>query len=630
MGLRLSSFAFLSRKWVVLPVLFLAVLAVYGNTLRIPFDSDTKFLTVQNAFVISPSGIFKIWSSEFFGGAISKSGLAQVSGYYRPVTNSLFWLEYRVFGGNEWAYHLTQIAIHFTNSFLLYLICLRLSGDPAVSFLSAILFAVHPIHAQEVSHVAARSDVLFLLFYALAMYLYSSGTLSQNPRWRRISLVLTTVSYLLSILSKEMGSTLPVELALLHLYFYYRFGIPLRSVVRTLPLWGAFAAYLFIRLGVLGIWPQELGYHQEYPVAVVYLNLVKNYLIYLLRILFPHGAEYPELFPTLVNVIDPTLRDPLIWDALLLVLGLLLLSVRCRNTEPLVSFSILFFLVTVFPLMGVNHISGTLSLNQILAQERWIYLPSMGVFIALGWVLAAGLRRAGEAGPVAVLSAGTVAVALLAGLGWMTSVHGPATLSHLAVLRRYVLFDEGRLSRMDLANKRILTASLVSLPLGRTGDAIAECEEAKQLVPDSPIPALALAEALGREHQWDRVIAELEPWLRVDLARLTELQRTNFRVPDDVQRTSDGVALLLGRAYSEVGQGKKGAEMYCLSLRRSADPKAVRKGLFTDYALNGPAHCMKAPRRKSCIQHQTPPPFPEWSLPLDPHTCPAWADRFEK
>lgn len=608
--------------------LLVAVMAVYGGTLWIPLDSDTRFLTYQNRFVQDPGGLAEIWTSEFFGGTISKTGLAQVSGYYRPVTNSLFWLEYRLAGSTDWAYHLTQILVHWLNACLVFFLGYRLSGDRILGFFAGLLFAVHPIHAQGVTNVAARSDVLFFLFYASAMSIYSSGVFSENRLWRVWSLVLAVGLYLFSILSKEMGATLPLELLFLHLFFYYRYGTPLKTAWRTLPFWGAFGLYLVIRLGVLKIWPQELGYQETLPAYAVYLNLIKNYLIYVLRLLGPHGAEYPELFPTLLNVIDPTLRDPKIWVSLALVAGLWVLAFRIRMAWPFLAFSLVFFLITTFPLIGVNSISGTLSMDQILAQERWIYLPSMGFFFVIAWCITHGTRWAAGRDRRWGYAFGITILIGFVTLGWMASVHGPASMSRYAALKRYYLLPEKNLGPMDLANKRILQAMLVSLPIGKLDDAIALCREAKRLVPDSPIPAVALARSLYRTKEWEKVVMELEPWLQVDIDRARELSRTNFRIADDLQRTADGVALVLARAYSRLGRGKEAAETFCLALRRNADPKEVLRGLTLAYGLSGPARCVDAAQPIQCVKRQPPLEFPDWKLPLDLHSCGNWSARF--
>ncbi|NIN12681.1 MAG: hypothetical protein GTN62_04355, partial [Gemmatimonadales bacterium] len=96
--------------WVTLVggLFLLGALATYGRTLGRPLTSDAQFLTSRNAFVRDPGGIAKVWTRDFFGGAIT-NGVEYRSGYYRPVTNALFWLEYRVAGEAPTPYRVTQL-----------------------------------------------------------------------------------------------------------------------------------------------------------------------------------------------------------------------------------------------------------------------------------------------------------------------------------------------------------------------------------------------------------------------------------------------------------------------------------------------------------------------------------------
>ena len=147
---------FLTR--LALVVIFLAAgLAVYGGTLSRPLGSDALFLTGQNQFVLDGDGFGKFWTTDFFQGA-KTTGVAYTSGYYRPVTNSLFWVEYRLGNDRPAFYRLMQLLFHITSALLVVVLCSRVFGSRIIGALAGGLMLLHPVNAfAAVSAVRAAS-----------------------------------------------------------------------------------------------------------------------------------------------------------------------------------------------------------------------------------------------------------------------------------------------------------------------------------------------------------------------------------------------------------------------------------------------------------------------------------------
>jgi hypothetical protein len=618
-----TSFAFTRIRTLGLgAALALAVFVTYHASLRVPLDSDARFLTYANAYTLAPDGLARIWTADFFQGAITH-GVTYASGYYRPVTNAVFWFEYRLAGRRPWPYHATQLLLHALNGFLLFLLVRRLTGRWWAGAFAAFVFVVHPVNAFAASQPAARGDVLFVVFYLLALLVFDGALVAPagtRVRWR---LALTVLLFLCSVLSKEMGITLPAALGLLVLYRHFERGADWRGLLWTAPAWAAGGAYLVWRFAILRL-PVSMptvGYAAEYPPYVLFLAALKGPLIHLSRLVVPLGATYPELDPSLVNYAARTWADPLALVAAAVAVVLVLLAFRWRRDRDLAFWSGL-FLVTYAPLARVDNIAGTLSLNVFLTQERWIYLPGMAAIGAFAVGAARLADRLSVPSRRPLLAAAASAVILL--LGSAASQHAGRHADPFAELRRLYLQPEDRLSRFERANKLLLYADWVAMPRGDSADAEARARSAVQSVPDSPIPAVALAGILGRRGEWTEVRPLLEPWFDPPLSRLLAIRGTNPRVGDDMNRVSVVIPYLLARADAHAGNGPLAAALLCESVRRDLDQGRIAVAARELYALDGPPRCLAAAGPAACAARVELPAGSPFRPPFDSASCRNW------
>jgi tetratricopeptide (TPR) repeat protein len=156
-------------------------------------------------------------------------------GHYQPLSWLTFSLDYLLWGMNPFGYHLTNILLHSANAVLFYFVTLRLLeiGAPisiavvlklAAGF-SALVFAIHPLRVESVAWATERRDVLSGLFLLLTVlsYLKAVGP-ETNHTSRRHWIVVSAVLYVLSLLSKASGITLPLVLLVLDVYPLRRLG----------------------------------------------------------------------------------------------------------------------------------------------------------------------------------------------------------------------------------------------------------------------------------------------------------------------------------------------------------------------------------------------------------------------
>jgi protein O-mannosyl-transferase len=147
------------------------------------FDDYAIF---QDAAIRAPSGWLAVWN------------LRQT----RPLTYLTFWLNYRLGGENPVGYHALNLALHAAAVLLLYE-CLRRIAEPEALF-AALIFAAHPIQAEAVNYVWARSIVLAAVFTFAAWREWI-----ESHEWRAVAW------FGVALLAKEECAAFPLALALL-------------------------------------------------------------------------------------------------------------------------------------------------------------------------------------------------------------------------------------------------------------------------------------------------------------------------------------------------------------------------------------------------------------------------------
>src|SRR5439155_22087565 len=99
-------------------ILLLCALLAYAPALNGELLWDDLYLVGENPFFKSPVFILEVFKHWLY--------LDSISLYYRPVQNISYILDYWLWNGSAFGYHLTNAILHGLSSFLLYLLLRRL------------------------------------------------------------------------------------------------------------------------------------------------------------------------------------------------------------------------------------------------------------------------------------------------------------------------------------------------------------------------------------------------------------------------------------------------------------------------------------------------------------------------
>ena len=91
---------------------------------------------------------------------------------YHPVVTLSYAIEYSFCKLEPYLYHIDNILLHILNTLILFFILKKISKNFFVSYVVALLFALHPVHVEVVAWVTARKDTLYSFFFLLSIFFY--------------------------------------------------------------------------------------------------------------------------------------------------------------------------------------------------------------------------------------------------------------------------------------------------------------------------------------------------------------------------------------------------------------------------------------------------------------------------
>jgi protein O-mannosyl-transferase len=366
--------------------------------------------------------------------------------------------------------------------------------------LAALVWGLHPLHAEAVAWASARRDLLCGFFYLLAVLAYLRGVAGAavvERRWWGLSLA----AFAAALSSKSIAVTLPLSLMLLDVYPLRRRGLGWRILIWEKLPYAALAAAAGI---VTFVARQETGNitgYAQYGAGARLALGAYAWWFSLWKFLWPGGLSPMYELPPRVDITQTWCLVAVLAVAAVTVTLLLL-----RRHWPGGLAAWTYSIIVLAPVSGVVH-SG----NQLTA-DRYSYLSSLGFAMVVGAGLAWGLRRAGREPvrrwmcPLAL----TAAVLAVAGLG--TATWGQATIwtDSETLWRRAVAVDPA----CSLCESNL--GRVVARP-GRFAEAEVHVQRAIALRPDRPGPhenmgAIMLAQGRdGEAEQHFRRAATLEP-----------------------------------------------------------------------------------------------------------------------
>jgi tetratricopeptide (TPR) repeat protein len=391
--------------WLWLLPLLLALLA-FGTMFRNGFVWDDAFYLVKN------QSLRALWPPAWLWGSPGP-GFPWLG--RRPVTALSFALDYALWKGNLAGFHLTNLLLHLTCTLGVMFLARTLFRDRVAVLAAGVLFAVHPGHGEAVVAFLGRSDLLAAAFVLLGFwgYLRSRDAVGLE---RIGTYVLSLLSFLLACLAKETGLVLMGLLGLYEAFVAAETKSEIRNLkakpIKLLPFLLLAVLYLAWRSNPASGTPALPPSWAGNP-ASLGGTLFGAFADYLRLFLFPlHLSPWYEAAAQGAGF---GIKALLGITAFLLSLGIFLFLWK-RDSRS--AFPVGWFLLGLspvllgwlLPMLGLKGLGG---LPGPVVAERWLYLPSVGGCLALGWAYSLLREKVKPAGRALVSLGGMALVALL-------------------------------------------------------------------------------------------------------------------------------------------------------------------------------------------------------------------------
>lgn len=339
-------------------ILFCAAFALYAKTLSFEFlpSWDDGEYVVNNLYIraFTTENLKTIFTGSFFLN-------------YTPLQLLSYMAEYQAWGLDPAGYHMTNVVLHAVNACLAYSLIGRIVPGRKIAFISALIFAVHPVNIENAAWISERKTLLSALFSMLAMMSYIDYSRGRSKG----KYLATAVFFSLALLSKPVAVVLPAVLAAYELTL----GEGLRKkMLALLPLFAISAS-----LSVITFIAQSSGgsvgadtLNSKVLFGTVYPSMLPIFWKYAALILWP--LDQSGFYDT--TLYNSFLAPPVILAAIAIIASWAIVLGYCNKRAK---FLFLWFWLWLLPVANIIPLP-------VFYADRYMYLPAIPFFVLIGWV----------------------------------------------------------------------------------------------------------------------------------------------------------------------------------------------------------------------------------------------------
>lgn len=349
-------------------IFFIIGFLIYGNALNSPFIMDDQYTVQNNIFLTDWKYLPQIFSQNLFAGGDGSCN------YWRPIETLSLAIDYRLGGSAPFVYHLDNLLWHIFASSLLYSVLLRLTKNNPASFLTALIFLIHPLQIEAVTFITGRGDPMSAVF-TLASFLFFWHYSNDTPKLKH--LLASLFFFSLSLLTHERSLVFP---AILILYFFTAYeNLIFTNWKKKLMILAPFAiitlAYLLLRLIFINFGSEfNMLKMNGYSPATLPLVYLRGIAIYAGLLFFPASLYMERMAQFPGSFFDSTV----ILGTILVIASIVIFFVALKKNK-LVAFFIgwfwIFLSLSLYALPSMGFL-----------WDHWLYLPMVGFWMPLALI----------------------------------------------------------------------------------------------------------------------------------------------------------------------------------------------------------------------------------------------------
>jgi len=357
-------------------ILLLIAFGLNANTLFNQYAVDDETVLTNNSFVQKGlKGIPEIIITSYFKGN-EKLNVGEFSGgRYRPFALIIFAIEYQFFGANPFVSHLINVLLFVLLIGLLYTLLQRhifKEQHYLLAFVTCLLFTVHPIHTEVIANIKSRDELITFIFLLASLTFLIRHVERKNP-WL---LITGSLCFFLALLTRESAVTFAGVFPLV-LYFFFNQPVK-RSILYSIPLVLVFVFYFFLRFHIVGSPHSNITDIVNAPFLLAtpsqaFATKVFILIKYLGLLIFPHPLSWEYGYNQIPYIEFYSIKFIF---SLLLITSMIIYSLYTFKKRSLISFCILYFIITILLVANFFIDTGT------PLAERFLFQPSLAFCVA--------------------------------------------------------------------------------------------------------------------------------------------------------------------------------------------------------------------------------------------------------
>ena len=392
----------MAQQHVLSAIVLITCIVCYYNSCYCGFVFDDISAIKDNRDLRPHTSIKNVFLNDFWGTPMHKE---QSHKSYRPLCVLTFRWNYLLHQLDPLGYHLVNMLLHGVVCLMYFRMCSMFLPEIS-SFVSAMLFAVHPIHTEAVTGVVGRAETLSSVFFLAAFLFYSKATKRKRVTgWQYLTLSMICVA--IAMLCKEQGITVLGVCGVYEIFVAQKLRVSdLQYLVRWLVsgkgalnnswtpdvtrrlavLFASTAGLLVLRLQIMGsklpVFTRFDNPASVAPTPARQLSYAHLISVNLWLLLFPCDlcCDWTMgTIPLVESVLDPRNGATLAAIAVLGLLGHTALTTGNRQQATVLTMGLALLVLPFLPASNLFFPVG------FVVAERVLYMPSMGFCLLVGY-----------------------------------------------------------------------------------------------------------------------------------------------------------------------------------------------------------------------------------------------------
>ena len=374
-------------KYIQAAIILLFGFLLYANTITHDYAVDDMIVVQKNKLTQKGfDGIADIMTTDAFYGFFGEDYKFVAGGRYRPLSIVTLAIEVELFGSNQpHISHFINALLYSITCMLIFLLLLHLfrqypssAFQLTVPFIATLLYTAHPIHTEVVANIKGRDEIMGMLFSILTLLFSVKYIQKKNS----LTLVLTFVSFILALLSKENAITF-LAIVPLTLYFFTSAKIKDHATL-VAPMLIIAGIYVVLRQKFTGV---EISADTTEILNNPFVNasygeqlatVAFTFWEYWRLQIFPHPLTHDYYFNQVPVIGWNSVKAVFPFFLNAAIVGWALLKLKSKNVF---SYAILYYFITI------SIVSNILFTVGIAMNERFVFMSSLAFCIMLALAL---------------------------------------------------------------------------------------------------------------------------------------------------------------------------------------------------------------------------------------------------